>query len=294
MPTPLKPEEILQLLQLPPEVNSLDELRQQFETKYAPLESLTDPKSPHHQKLAPQFVGKVTGSATTALRRKLKALGVELSEDELKDKKIEEVLETGLDKLHGTLAGKVSTLEADLAKTRDEATRELSEKLQKQTSRLQEVETLLKNTAATHESEKAAWQQQLRGVRVEGLRKAKADQAIKWRPDLKETERVGFWAIFDQRYKTDLAETGDALELLDAEGKRVPSKAKVGSFLTYEEALEQTARELGVWNENPAGGQARPGAARFAVPGAAVPGQAAPAPGPGGRPRVLGLRPTNR
>ena len=289
----LKPQEILDLLGLPADqITSLDDLRQKFEEQYAPLKSLTDPKSPQYQNLVPAFVGKVTGSTTSALKRKLKGYGLELEEEELKGKPLELVVETGLEKLHQQLQGKVATLEQQVTQSRDEATRELAEKYAKLEQKYKETDGLLSQARNQYETEAATWQQQLKGVKLEGLRTNKHETALKWRPDVKEVEREGFFATLAKRYKVDLDEQGTGLEVFDQDGKRIPSKAKAHTFKTYDEVLEETARELGVWNENPHGGQ-RTTAARFTVPaGAAAAAPGINTPPEGGRVRRMATRAT--
>ena len=121
MTNEIKSQDLLNLLGLPAEeATSLDAIREKFEQTYVPLEALKDPKNPHTQSLAPAFVGKVTGVTTTALKRKLKAYGLDLTAEEMKDKPLEQLVELGLEKLSESQNQKLKSLEEQLGQSSDQ------------------------------------------------------------------------------------------------------------------------------------------------------------------------------
>lgn len=250
-----KTKDLLSLLGLPEDqANNLEQLRETFEQKYVPIEALKDPKNPHAAALGSALVGKVTGVAQTSLKRKLKSYGLELTSDEMKDKPLEALVELGLDKLHEHTSQQLKALETQLSQSSDQKSQELSAKLDKLQAKYADTTALLEQARAQYESERGQWETQLKGQRLEWERAKLHETAIKWRPDVKEVEREGFFSKLSKTYRLELDEQGQ-LEVLDASGKRIPSARQAHSFKTYEEVLEETGRALGVWAENPKAGQ---------------------------------------
>lgn len=292
MSNEVKTTDLLALLGLPQDLTSPDEIREKFEQTYVPLESLKDPKNPHTQALAPALVGKVTGVTATTLKRKLKQYGLELTADDLKDKPIEQLVELGLEKLHENTSQKLKTLEEQLAQSSDQKSQELTSKLEKLQAKYNDTTALLDQARQQYETEKGSWEQQLRGQRLDWERAKLHETAIKWRPDVKEVEKEGYFARLAKSYKLELDEQG-RLEVLDASGKRIPSGKQAHSFKTYEEVLEETGRALGVWAENPKAGQPAGRTSSFVVPAAGAATQTTPSTD-GGRVRKMSSRVVQR
>lgn len=286
----LKSQDLLNLLGLPAEsTTNLDQLRETFEQKYVPVEALKDPKNPHAAALGSALVGKVTGVAQTSLKRKLKSYGLELSSDEIKDKPLEALVELGLEKLHEHTSSQLRTLQDQLSQSSDQKTSELTAKLDKLQAKYNDTTALLEQARSQYETERGQWEQQLRGQRLEWERAKLHETAIKWRPDVKEVEREGFFARLSKSYRLELDEQG-RLEVLDGNGKRIPSAKQAHAFKTYEEVLEETGRALGVWAENPKAGQPVAAAPSF-VAGTSTTSTNAVAPAAGdGRVRKMSSR----
>lgn len=286
----IKSSDLLQLLGLPSDTSNLEEIRQKFEETYVPVEALKDPKNPYAQQLAPAFVGKVTGVATTTLKRKLKNLGVELTAEEIRDKPLEQVLEVGLEKVAESTSQKIKTLEEQIGQSSDQKSAELTAKLEKLTAKYNDTTQLLEQARQQYETERTQWEQQFRGQRLEWAR-SKAHEAIKWRPDVKEVEREGFFARLNREYKLELDDQG-RLEVLDPSGKRIPSGKQAHAFKTYEEVLEEAGKSLGVWADNPQAGKPVSASPAYVVPASGRDGAAyiTPQAGDGGRVRKMSSR----
>lgn len=290
MSNEIKSQDLLNLLGLPAEeATSLDAIREKFEQTYVPLEALKDPKNPHTQSLAPAFVGKVTGVTTTALKRKLKAYGLDLTAEEMKDKPLEQLVELGLEKLSESQNQKLKSLEEQLGQSSDQKSQELQAKLERLQSKFNDTQALLEQSRQQYEQERGSWESQLKGQKLEWAR-AKSHEAIKWRPDVKEVEREGFFARLNKEYRLELDETG-RLEVLDTQGKRIPSTKQAHAFKSYEEVLEEQGRALGVWADNPqAGKPAGRVPSNFVPAPGASPSLPGAVPGDGGRVRKLSGR----
>lgn len=265
-----KVKDLLNLLGLPEDQASTPEqLRETFEQKYVPVEALKDPKNPHAAALGSALVGKVTGVAQTSLKRKLKSYGLELTSEEIKDKPLEALVELGLERLHDHTSQQLKTLQEQLSQSSDQKTQELSSKLEKLQAKYNDTTALLEQARTQYETERTQWERQLKSQRLDWERAKLHETAIKWRPDVKEVEREGFFSRLNKSYQLELDDHG-RLEVLDSSGKRIPSAKQAHAFKTYEEVLEETGRSLGVWAENPKAGQPIAAAPSF-VAGASAP-----------------------
>ena len=282
---------LLQYLGLnPDEVKTLDDLKAKFPTQFVSRAALLDQRSAEFKEILPHVAGRVTGSITSALNRALEEVQLELTPQEREGKKAEELVAYAITKLNGRAGekdNKLQELQAQLAKSKDEATRELTAKLEQEQRRRAEVEQLLGTTKTTLEQQRADYEAKIKTTRLDYVRTDAHAKAIKWRTGIKPVEQAGFFAHLEKNYKLDLDDQGQLVPLT-ATGERVPSKKTVGAFMTYDEVLEQEGKALGVWEENP---HARHQPPAFVVPGAGAPPAAAGAGAPpAGAPRKVAPR----
>lgn len=282
---------LLQYLGLnPDEVKTLDDLKAKFPAQFVSRAALLDQRSAEFKEILPHVAGRVTGSITSALNRALEEVQLEVTPQEREGKKAEELVAYAITKLNaraGEKDSKLQELQAQLAKSKDEATRELTAKLEQEQRRRAEVEQLLGTTKTTLEQQRVDYEAKIKTTRLDYVRTDAHAKAIKWRTGIKPVEQAGFFAHLEKNYKLDLDDQGQLVPLT-ATGERVPSKKVVGAFMTYEEVLEQEGKTLGVWEENP---HARHQAPAFVVTGAGTPPAAAGAGAPpAGAPRKVAPR----
>ncbi len=291
-------EDLLNYLGLPAqEIQTLEDFKAKFPTTFVSRTALLDQRSPEFREILPHVAGKVTGSITSALNRALEEVKLELTPQEREGKKVEDLVASAITKLNarvGEKENKLAELQAKLESSKDEATRQLTQELQAARQRLADTENLLNTTRTTLTEREQTFASQLKDTKLEFLTTDTHAKAIKWRTGVKPVEQEGFFAHLNKNYKRDLDEQG-RLIVLTASGERVPSKKQVGSFMTYEEVLEQEGKTLGVWEENPHARHqpALPTFGRPAPGGAAPAATPAAAPAPGGRqlgPRVTTQR----
>lgn len=230
-------------------IENLDSFREKFETEFVKKSVLKDVKSNEYKEFAPTFVGKITGSTQTTLNRKLKEYGIELDANEIKDKRIEDVIELGVSRLHESLNSKVYDLENKLTKGKDEATKELETKYNTITKKYSELESLHNGLKNEYQSAEETWKNNLKNERLNHL-VAKQHETIKWKAGIKDIEREGFFGRIKNNYKVDYDETSNQLEVFDANGNRIPNPKKSGTWKSYNEILEEEGLKNEVWANN--------------------------------------------
>lgn len=232
-------------------IESIDSFRSTFESDYVKKSVARDPKSNEYKELMPAYIGKVTGSTQTALNRKLKDFGVEIDSAEVQGKRIEDVVDYGIDKLGSTLQSRIAELENKLSKSTDDLQRESEVKLQslsKKYSELEAAHATLKNEYATTED---TWRNKLKGERIANLM-AKEHEKIKWKTGVRDIEREGFFARIANNYKVDYDEQAGTLDVFDSNGNRIANGKKSGTWKTYAEILEEEGVRSEVWTANEA------------------------------------------
>lgn len=230
-------------------IENIDSFREKFETEFVKKSVLKDTKSNEYKEFAPTFVGKITGSTQTALNRKLKEYGIELDSNEIKDKRIEDVIEFGVSKLYDSISGKVVDLESKLTKGKDEATKELETKYNTITKKYSELESLHNGLKSEYQSAEEKWKNTLKQEKI-NHHVAKQHEGIKWKAGIKDIEREGFFGRIKTNYKIDFDETSNQLEVFDANGNRIPNPKKSGTWKTYNEILEEEGLKNEVWANN--------------------------------------------
>jgi hypothetical protein len=243
-------KEIFNYLGIPDEgIESIDSFRERFESEFVKKSVLKDTKSNEYKEFAPTFVGKVTGSTQTTLNRKLKEYGIELDANEIKDKRIEDVIEMGVSKLYDSISERVVDLEGKLSKGKDEATKELETKYNSISKKYSELEQLHNGLKNEYQSAEEKWKNNLKNERVNHL-VAKQHEGIKWKAGIKDIEREGFFGRIKSNYKIDYDENSNQLEVFDVNGNRIPNPKKSGTWKTYAEILEEEGLKNEVWSSN--------------------------------------------
>lgn len=237
--TPIEQKDIFEYLGITSDgIDNIDSFREKFESEFVKKSVLKDAKSNEYKEFAPTFVGKVTGSTQTALNRKLKEYGIDLDANEIKDKRIEDVVEYGIEKLHSSLFNQVEELNGKLSKGKDEATKELETKYTSIQKKYNELESLHNSLKNEYQSAEENWRNNLKNERINHL-VAKQHEGIKWKAGIKDIEREGFFGRIKSNYRIDYDDQSNQLEVFDMNGNRIPNPKKSGTWKTYAEILEE-------------------------------------------------------
>jgi len=209
------------------EAETLEDFSEKFNSKFVSKDSAWQ-----DDEVKSKITGKVAGSINSFAKREFG-----LDPSEIKDKKWEDVLKMGVEKLK---AEKLE-LEEMSGKGSDEKFNELSEKLKKAEKTISDYKVNLDNTSKLIEQKDIEYNNSIKSLKVENILK---ENKVKIMPKLKsnmtEAERFYFDHKIKETIDLDFDENGDAV-VLDKKGSRLPNPNKIGSFLSLDEVLEDIA-----------------------------------------------------
>jgi hypothetical protein len=219
-----------------------DEFKKKFDEKYVRKDAAID-----YEKLNAE-IGKVKGSIETALKQKAKAFGVDFSSDEVKDKKIEELMELVFKKITENADLAIKTAKDEAKKARPQEIQELLDKLSKLNDKVrqyEEINAALKKDMELKEQEFSGKIKDIkRNLQVESLW-----NAIKFRSDIDQLQIKGFKAEVMENYRFDLNEK-DELVITDKDGKYIPSMSKHGAIKSPHEVITELAMKHKILSTN--------------------------------------------
>ncbi len=223
-------EQILETLGLTG-VESLDKLKDKFNQTFVSRQiALED------EEIKTKIVGKITGGLSTLMKREF-----ELDAKELDGKKVEDILTAGVLKLKS----KITELETNATKGKDEAVIEWQTKADKYKKeagdykgQIDGLVKSLEDANGNFQKEKKSWS--INKGYEDSYKKVFSQFADEVTKDTLKVE--GYNTLVAKTFQFDVDDKNE-LVVFDREGKRIPSTAKMGTFLTPEEALMKIATE---------------------------------------------------
>ena len=203
---------------------SIEEAKEKFTAQWIKSEELSSK------------IGRVTGSITNVARKAFEPFGIVLTEDDFKDKKVEEVLRSA----------------SERAKESFEAQREEWEKRASGNG----SETLIKEWESKYKSLEKKHND------VDSARQDVMAQFDKYKEKVKEETKItsinsisditlrGFKSVIAEKYVIDLEDDGNAIVKDKKSGERLKSTAKAGSFLGISDVLLKEATDAGIIQKN--------------------------------------------
>ncbi len=191
-----------------------------------------------------KVVGKIKGSLSTIAKREF---GLEA--DEIKDKKLDEIIILGSEKLKSRL----KELEESASTGNDDKVKDLTAKLEKQVKAANDYKGLLDTTTKTLADKELEFTGKIKGFKTKSVfDKAKEKIAAKLKSDMSEAERFYFDSKISENITVDFDEKDEVI-VLGKDGKRLASTKTAGAFLNLDEAIESQAVELGLVKKNNGG-----------------------------------------
>lgn len=219
-------------------IKSIDEFKTEFENEFLRKSTLGERKDLIDPIVNNAF-SKRLNSIETGLKRVAKEYAVDLTEDELKDKKIEDVVRTVVGKAFETSNTLNEELKEKLAKTGDSAVKEWQTKYEKLEKKYLDADSLLKTTSKQFDDFKLDSTNKFKSFQVEYSKKDLFSK-LKFKPTVTEIEKEGFNSVINKKYQFDIDEQEGLIVRL-ADGKRVPSETVTGKFKSAYEVLEEEA-----------------------------------------------------
>lgn len=180
-----------------------------------------------------KVAGEVLGSATTAAKRLFS-----LEPDEIKDKKLEDVLALAAEKA----AAEKEALKAAGSKGDDEKIKAAQEKAEAAERRAKEEEGLRKSIAEQLAEKEKNFQSEIKAFKVNS-KLSEVYAKLPWAQNspVIEVAKEGFQSKLQKNYIFDADEQGNVI-VTDKEGNRIPNESK-NNFLTPEEVIRMEAEK---------------------------------------------------
>jgi hypothetical protein len=243
----METKEILSFIDIG-EVKTIDELKEKFKTRFISREEVFDDEEVK-KKIGEEnnkFVGKLSGSLITRSKRDFG-----LTDEDIKDKKIEEVLALGV----ARLKAENEELRSKGGQGNDKALEKALADIDKTKKMLQEEKEAKEGLQSIYEKEKGEWEGNLKNFKLNTVKESKKSSiATKFKSDMTKAEQIA-WETETSAMILDYDDKGDHY-VKDKEGKRLPNPNKAGGFLSLEEALELKANELNLIKKNNGSGSA--------------------------------------
>jgi hypothetical protein len=226
------------------DVKDINEFKDKFKTKFLSKDEIFDDEDVK-KKLDDEkakLTGKIAGSIATVGKR---VFG--LTNEEIKDKKWEEIIEMGANKSKS----RIEELEGGMSS--EDIKKEYESKIEKISKSANDYKTALETLQGTYEKEKGDFEGKLKGLKTGNLLEGAKTKLMPKLKEMTPAEKLG-WDAKINSLLIDYDEKDNPV-IKDKEGKRLQNPNKAGSFLTIDEALEQSAVELDLIKKNNGGGQ---------------------------------------
>lgn len=232
----MESKELLEYLGIDAEkATDLETFKTQFAPKFVHVQDIEG-----REDLVNPIIGKKIGALETSYMRQLKELGIEITPEEKKDKRLSDLYDLGKQKL----ADKIKELSEDKGGNNDEAINKLKIEIEGYKTKYSEAEEARKAAVQKAEEVETIYASKAQQAQLQ----AEVDKAYSKVPlitNISEAARVGFNAIVNSKYKYIFADDG-SLQITDSDGKRIPNPAKAGDYLNPVAVLEIEAERQGL------------------------------------------------
>lgn len=192
------------------------------------------------QELVNKVLGKRLGALTTAVRREFKEAGLELSDEEIKDKKLEEVVAIAAGKAKNTfseLKEKASAGNDAKLKAADKALEEFQKKYT-------DLEGLQLATKQKLEDTEKSMSSQIKQSKL-NYKVNEIEAKIPYSEGATDLVKRGFRAMLDEKYVRDLDENDNVIVLDKSKNERVRNE-KGTDFATWEDVVTREAKAANI------------------------------------------------
>jgi len=220
------------------EVDNIEKFNETFDSKFIAKELI-----PTDKELMNRLNGERYGKLTTKANQ---LFGFKHSE--MKDVKLEEILEKGVEKLSTEL----NSLKESATKGNDEKLNEIAAQLEQAKKQAKEFEALNGNLNGELEKTKSDFSNQIKSFKINHQLET-VKSAIPFKEGITEAERMGLFTILGNKYTFDLDEK-ENLKVLTKDGSIVSNEKKNG-VLTAEDVIKLEAKANNLLKLNNAGTQ---------------------------------------
>lgn len=251
---------ILEYQGVPDTIKTEEEYKEWYENTYIKKDTLLEEitKSSVKTGFVKEVIDKSTGKRMGALSGKLKTnltkYGIELGEEVVTKKPLEEVIDMAFDTYANAHTQTINELTEKANKNSGEQTKELQEKYSKLEQKFNDTKKSLTDLSTEYTGFKEKAANDLKGVKIQTIRE-QAMGKIPKRTDIDQKQYglmlTGFENTIDSKFKIDLDENNVPYIADKKTGERFRDPAKAGEFLGIEDVLKKEAAELGISPKNP-------------------------------------------
>lgn len=225
-------KDLTAIIDLPADIDSVDKVKEHFDKIFVARKLATEDDG-----IRSAITGEVFGKLNT---KAAQVFG--LKAGEIKDKKLEEIIELGA----GRLSGKIKELEDASKNSNDETIQKLTKENQKLKTDFESTDRMLKEKDLEFTTYKTEAATREKNSWIDGqIQEAKKKVILKDKPT--DLELDGYESRIN-KYKYDRNDKNEII-IMDQEGKQVPNAAKSG-FMTLPELLEKIADDGGILKKN--------------------------------------------
>lgn len=230
---------------------TLDDVKAKFHETWASVKLV-----PTDERFTKPIVGKALGSITTALQRSFKSTGIELSDEELKDKRVEEIIDLGF----GKVGGKIKELDEKSKAGNDTKLKKAEEELENWKKKYEERDTLYQTVKGEFETKEKEWDGKYKSFKL-NQKVADAESKLNYSDQADEYRRLGFKTKLSEKYRLELDDQ-DNIAVYDAKTNQRVITDNKKEEAKWEDILTKEADLAGLLKKNDAnknsGGYSRP------------------------------------
>lgn len=231
------------------EIKTIDDFKAKFDTEFIRTSAINEDSEP-----VKKILGRTFGTIENELKKFTKAheLDIDFDSDDLKGKRVNEKYKFVLNKFDENKKTIIDDLTAKAGQGNDDKVKELESKLEKQKTKLSDVEGLLKNTSLEFETFKGTKEKEIKNVKL-NIHKNEIFAKANFLPEVNEYAKKGFLNEFQEKYQLDLDENEKPV-ILNKDGKQIPNPKVTGTFYQPNELLLEELVKAGMYKLNPKGG----------------------------------------
>lgn len=209
-----------------------------------------------HELIKP-IIGKFHGIQESELKKIAKENEIDLNSDDFKEaKRTTDKFNILASKMKGKYSAELEILKSNVGKGSDELVKELQNKLEKQSSETRDYKNLLNSTKTEYEQFQEKSKGEMKNVKLNVIKQNELSK-IKFKPEMTDIERRGYFSKLNDEYDLDLEED-DTLIIKNKKGERIKSGKTVGSFKSAFEVFEEEAIKASLYQLNKDAGKPKP------------------------------------
>lgn len=238
---PIEAKEVIEFLGFKPEeIESAEVLREKFDSTF----TRKDKVDPETKK---KILQTAFGSVQDSFLKGLKGVGIELAEEEVKEKRLEEVVGLGISKF------KEEKAKFEAFQKNTDPSKEVKEWENKYTTlqkQFEDVNGKYTGLASDYENFKVTKEAEVKDFKLKSKIKDIYATKVDFADGTPELTKEGYFSVLNKQYSPDYDEASDRVYAIDnSTGKRIPGKT-AGTDKLYEEVLPEVGIKAGIWKIN--------------------------------------------